>query len=453
MNRRLTILVLALLLACFPHDVSAFVNVDLTDDIAGAPRWSSTEPAGRGLADGKLSVAIEPGFAEEIALAVTGATAPEDVADLEAAVSAAFGSWQSPALRFDVTFDGGAADGELDGAEIDVFAVLSSHPKFVNTGAFFGVTYDDWTFRSDRALTNGNVLPGLVINGADIFIATDRLAAVAGNFTREQQLSAFQRLMTHEIGHAIGLHHPGDGPTINFDSDTDPSNAILIDPTDPLADIALSPNLDTLAVMNNLPSDPNALFYTSLRNDDRGGRDVLYPALGATPDVCQPVPLPSCRAPRGSSLRVRDDSEDDKDKVVWRWTEGPVSAASDFGSPATATRYSLCIYQGTVPHLAAELALPAGTRWGSLRDRGFKYADSSALPHGARNALLEAGARNQSKVIVKGRGRMLPDGWLPLTAPVAVQLIRADTMGCWGATYQEADVSSSGDGGFDAKSQ
>ena len=433
----------ALLCFLLPSAAFAFVNVALNSNIATAPRWSATEAvSGRGLADGKISVFVTPNFAENIAIAVTGSATLQDVADIEAAVQAAFDAWESPVLQFELTFDGAAVRGESVGGEIDLFDVLSTDPDFASSGANFGVTFMSWSFLPNRLLTNGSVLAGNSIIGADILIATDRLALIAPAFTREQQLRLFQRLIMHELGHAIGLHHPHDGPSINYDSDTNPNNAILIDPSNPLATMALSPNLDTLAVLNQIPSDINALFYTSLRNDDRGGRDVLYPALGATQDVCQPFPVTGCQAALKSKLQIRDDaSDDEKDKLLWKWVKGAATAVADFGTPESSTRYSLCVYRGVIPALLAELALPPGAAWQSLPGKGFKYGDPARQPHGVQKTLLKAGAQDKAKIVLKAKGANLPDGLLPIgTTPVVAQLLRADTMGCWQGQYEASGV-------------
>lgn len=432
---------MALLLA-LATPARGFVGVALGGDLVDAPRWSATEAFGRGLGDGVIAVAINGGFAADIATAVTGGATPQDVADIETAVSAAFRQWESPVLRFSVTFDAPAVRGPGVGAELDVFQVQSTDPDFAASGANFGVTFMFWGFSPARLLTNGAVLAGQEIYGADILIAVDRLAALAPSFTREQQLRLFQRLLMHEIGHAVGLHHPPSGPAINFDSDTDPDNAILVDPAAPLAGLALSPNLDTLAVMNQLPSDPNALFYTTLRNDDRGGRDVLYPAPGAPQAVCQPVPDAGCRAALKSSLKIGDDAGNDaRDTLLWKWLKGGATATADFGAPVAATRYSLCLYAGAIPTLIGELALPPGPSWQAKSDKGFKYNQPARTPHGVRTALLKSGLQDKAKVVLKAGGPDLPDGLLPLGAtPVVAELVRADTMACWASSFVPSDV-------------
>jgi hypothetical protein len=443
-----------LLLTLFPTPSRGFVNVGLNPSLAAAPRWSATEVvSGRGLADGKISVSIAPNFAENIATAVTGSATPQDVADIQAAVQAAFDAWESPVLQFELTFGGAAVRGPTVGAELDVFDVLSTDPDFAASGANFGVTFMVWSFLANRTWTNGAVVPGDTIYGVDILIATDRLAAVAPAFDRDEQLRLFQRLMMHELGHGIGLKHPHDAPALNSDSDTNPNNAILVDPANPLATMIFSPTTDTLAVLNQIPSDLNALFYTTLRNDDRGARDVLYPALGVTQNVCQPAPVPSCRAALKSKLQIRDDaSDDEKDKLLWKWVEGDATAAPDLGSPESSTRYSLCLYRGELPTLLAELALPPGAGWQSLGDKGFKYGDPARVPHGVRKTLLKAGLQDKAKVIVKGKGTNLPDGLLPVgTTPVVAQLVRADTMGCWQGDYEAAGVTADSSSEFKAQ--
>jgi hypothetical protein len=297
------------------------------------------------------------------------------------------------------------------------------------------------------------VLAGNAISGADILIAKDRLAAIAPALTREQQLRAFQRLCAHEIGHAIGLHHPQDFPSLNYDTDSDPNDAMLIDPADPLANLVLSPNYDTLAVMDRFPSDLNGLFDTTLRNDDRGGRDALYPALGTTPAICQPMPNASCRTALQGQLQIHDNVKDAKDKLVWKWLKGAETPLADFGMPTDATRYSLCLYKGELPALLAELALLGGADWTAKSDKGFTYADKTGTPQGVKTALLEPGAQDKAKILLKAGGENLPDGLLPLgsSVPIVAQLVRADVETCWSASFEGATVTSDTAALFKAK--
>jgi len=280
--------VLALAAWLAPALALAFVPLHREPDAPGCPRWSAGAHAEIGFAglQGGLRVAVEPGFAEALVLAVTGETAPADVVAVEAAVAAAFAAWESPVLAFDVELDGPAERGPEVGAEIDLFAVPGSDPAFEGN-TFFGVTSWRTAALAGRELTNGTVLPGPALVGADVFVNLDRLALVAPIFSRQQQLDAIQRLLMHEIGHAIGLNHPNQYPQANLDTDVDPFNEIVVDPLDPFAGLAQSSNVDGDAVMSNSPtSGLGALLFTALRNDDRGGRSVLYPSLLEPPPAC-----------------------------------------------------------------------------------------------------------------------------------------------------------------------
>jgi len=431
----------ALLNALAFAPAAAFVNIDFSTDMAAAPRWSAgnhPEVNGKGL-QGGIEVAVEPDFAEVLTMAVTGGALPEDVAAVEAATLAAFRAWESSVLTFAVTFDGPAVRGETLGAEIDLFAVPESDPVFASN-PYFGVAHLQWVMLANRQLTNGAVGAGNVIRGADVYLNVDMLTLFAPLLTREQQLAALTRLIMHEVGHALGLHHPHDGPSVNFDTDADPYNAMLIDPADPFADLILSPNINQDVVMSRQPSDLDTLLFTALTRDDRGGRDVLYPAPGDVPEICTPMPA-SCRTALKSVLQLRDDPAEKKDRIVWKWLKGAATDVADFGDPTAATHYAVCLYAGTTPAVLGELTVfPDAARWSSLTT-GFRYKDDGAAPHGVKKVILKAGPQDTASLLVKGAHANVPDGLLPLgRAPVVAQLQRADIATCWTSTFETGSV-------------
>lgn len=133
------------------------------------------------------------------------------------------------------------------------------------------------------------------------------------------------------------------------------------------------------------------------------------------------APAAGCRAPGKSLLLIKNNAEDAKDKLTWKWLKGAATTLGDLGDPTAASDYTLCLYAGTG---AATLAIPAGAGWQAAGSSGFKYSDASGTPDGVQKASLKAGAAGKAKALVKGKGINLPDAPAPaLALPVTVQLV------------------------------
>jgi len=197
-----------------------------------------------------------------------------------------------------------------------------------------------------------------------------------------------------------------------------------------------------------------------------GGDDAACPgqcqpdctcAAGPTP-VPTPVVLPPCPAapqascrqpalPAKSLIALANSSDDNRDRLVWKWLKGTLTVRADFGNPVMTggTNYQLCIYdvRDGGPTLRLDTNVPAGGTCGDRRlgpcwkktRWGVKYVDRSLTRNGLLAIDLREGVDGQAKIVVRGKGPnlVLPD-LSTLTQPVTVQLTNSHGV-CWEASY------------------
>ena len=175
--------------------------------------------------------------------------------------------------------------------------------------------------------------------------------------------------------------------------------------------------------------------------------DGADPCSGATPfctestdmcsaDGCAEAPLTMCRTAQKSLLLIKNNLNDDKDKLVWKWIKGAETTQAEFADPINTAQYSLCIYEDT-SDLAASYNVAPGSNWTAIGTKGFKYFDASSSQDGIQKAKLKGGAAGKAKALVKGRGMSLKDpiNTEELTMPVKVQLINQENGICFEANY------------------
>jgi hypothetical protein len=146
-------------------------------------------------------------------------------------------------------------------------------------------------------------------------------------------------------------------------------------------------------------------FYTA-------GHDAFAARITVTPN-CPAGPAAGCALPGvggKSQLQLRSDPADPtgaRDKLKWKFKGGPALAQSDFGDPATATGYALCVYDDGVLELEVGIG-PNATHWRAAGSKGHLYKDPAATAGGVTNVKLFGGAAGEAKLQVKGKGANLP---------------------------------------------
>lgn len=232
---------------------------------------------------------------------------PPSVSEFQSAVDQAFNAWASVdpvsglgsnlsfVSDFGTTVVGTPEFGGLDirGAEIDVFGVDAGDNRRRGV-ASFNATSGPVTLTSGTAGYNG-----YAIIGADVYINANEDAV--------WDLDVFRRLLTHELGHAIGLGDVEDFHGLGFIDDNysaaDPVGTLnnswagLVNALNPAASAGLTrfaagtvangnPGLDTPGVNILMESEGLGIadgnLVTSLvplQNDDYGTRQFLYPFL------------------------------------------------------------------------------------------------------------------------------------------------------------------------------
>jgi hypothetical protein len=165
-----------------------------------------------------------------------------------------------------------------------------------------------------------------------------------------------------------------------------------------------------------------------------------------TPAPLCPASLDStgCVAPGKAVVVLKDQSPDDKDKMVFKWLKG-TTAVGDFGDPLGADAYELCLYDNGSRAMYANVAA-GGTCagedcWKAIGNptKGYIYKDAGAGSNGIAKIILKAGT-GIGKVLVKGSGTALPlpapvsPGTAFFNEPVTVQ-VRNAAGNCWQASF------------------
>jgi hypothetical protein len=317
---------LVLALVFLPQAARAGVVFGLTGaTLGGGSRWDaaprvvnlSGQPFERSL-NGGLRFSLEGGSYQAFRDMFTWQGGTPSLPAFQSAVDQAFAAWSSPdpasllttqvsfAADFATPVLGSAVQGAADsrGAEIDILATTDA--LFWNPGNN-NPQAETWfnAVGGPVTLTSGTAgYSGFAISGADILLNNNPGAVYSLDF--------FRRLLTHEIGHAIGLGdiegdiNPGAFIDDNFSAansaavlaTTGNSWAGLVNTANPAASPlarytipfgdpgTTTPGVDILMESRGLGIGANnpLASLVPLTNDDYGTRQFLYPSTVRVPE-------------------------------------------------------------------------------------------------------------------------------------------------------------------------
>jgi cysteine-rich repeat protein len=153
-----------------------------------------------------------------------------------------------------------------------------------------------------------------------------------------------------------------------------------------------------------------------------------------------------CRQVLGTvaPLSLKDRSNNDGDRLTWKWKRGEATSTQDFAFPTAGPgAYDLCVFDqsGSPWALRGQATAPKGpcgsaTCWTLGGTGKYKYKNSDS-PQGARIIILAPGEDEKARISVKGMGPKLQLR-LPLSLPVKVQLRDTETGTCWETDYNNA---------------
>jgi hypothetical protein len=155
-------------------------------------------------------------------------------------------------------------------------------------------------------------------------------------------------------------------------------------------------------------------------NLDVIGYDLINPPPAF---ACASTPVSGCHEASvgGSSLSLKNSTDDTKDKLNWKWR------GDDMLGLSTSPDRAICIY---APGPVAQVTISGSSGWVS-KGIEIKYANRTGTVGGITKITMKPSSMpGKAKVQVKGAGTNLPDPSMPLTLPATVQLQSSDGE-CW----------------------
>ncbi len=153
------------------------------------------------------------------------------------------------------------------------------------------------------------------------------------------------------------------------------------------------------------------------------------------------TPANNCRTAGFGSLTIKNNSDDAKDSVQFKWSKGQSTSLAEFGAPSFNAGCALCVYDNGILAMTADVPAAATCDgkfcWKTLLHQ-YKFKAKSAFHDGIRAITLTESSVGKSKIALRTAGSALPV--MPLSNFVMVQLVKNTGDICFSTVFPSADI-------------
>jgi hypothetical protein len=163
---------------------------------------------------------------------------------------------------------------------------------------------------------------------------------------------------------------------------------------------------------------------------------------------CPSRPREGCEVASSSTIVVRDDANDSRDRLVWRWHGTTTSTELEIGDPLREATVGLCVYDSFEDHrfLVTALRVEPGAAWSRRKSGAWHYRSTGQSSAGVTRIAAKSGGSGKTRFGLKARGNRLPFPLEPATRAklyhkerdVLVQLVTSANDRCWTSTFATA---------------
>ena len=156
--------------------------------------------------------------------------------------------------------------------------------------------------------------------------------------------------------------------------------------------------------------------------------------------ACPAAPRTGCDPTPRAQLTLRDQADDTRDRLVWRFNHSTIRP-EEIGDPTAQGDVAVCVYEQSGKLVGGGLRPGTGqdpTLGWKKQGLVYDYTDALAAAHGLGKVRIRTDSGLRATGMVRGKGAALGGLALPLTLPVRAQLVNLDDGECWESTFASA---------------